>query len=110
MSLTLRHFSILAERTLYGPRSYPLDHLDELPESLHEIVLHLLTTPPVNQFLKLSHVQLSPAQQMPVAYVEPFTSQYQDTLHHTSDMTVSAGVSEASETYRTDDNQGKQMT
>ncbi|MCX6584748.1 MAG: hypothetical protein NT166_31635 [Candidatus Aminicenantes bacterium] len=34
ISLTLLHFSILMERTEYGPRSYPLDKLEELPEDL----------------------------------------------------------------------------
>jgi hypothetical protein len=81
VSLTLRHFSILVEHTLYGPRSYPLEHLDQLPETLQETVLHLLNTPPVNQFLKLSHVQLSPARQMPVAYV---AVPDQNSLHRTA--------------------------
>ncbi|MCP4401519.1 MAG: hypothetical protein GY801_30005 [bacterium] len=110
VSLTLRHFSILAEHTLYGPRSYPLDHLDELPESLHEIVLRLLTSPPVNQFLKLSHVQLSSAQQMPVAYVEPFTSQNQAAPHHALSITMSGGIREASKTYQADKNHEEQAT
>ena len=38
VSLTLLHFSILTEQTEYGPRSYPLDKLEELPENLRELV------------------------------------------------------------------------
>lgn len=72
VSLTLLHFSILTERTEYGPRSYPLDKLEELPEDLQERVLHALTTLPVNQFLKLSYFQESPTKRVPFTYVEPY--------------------------------------
>ena len=71
ISLTLPHFSILTEKTEYGPRSYPLDKLEELPESLRELVVRALTTMPVNQFLKLSHFQESPTKRVPFTYVEP---------------------------------------
>ena len=70
ISLMLLHFSILAERTEYGPRSYPLDTLDEVPEGLRELALHLVTSMPVSQFLKLSHFQASPTERIPFTYVE----------------------------------------
>lgn len=70
LSLILRHFSILAEQTAYGPRSFPLDNLDRLPEDLREVVLQVITSLPVSQFLKLSHFQSSPQTFMPLAYVE----------------------------------------
>jgi hypothetical protein len=60
--IELLHFSILTERTEYGPRSYPLDKLDEVPEDLREL--------PVSQFVKLSHFQASPTEQIPFTYVE----------------------------------------
>lgn len=72
VSLTLFHFSILTEQTEYGPRSYPLDNLEELPENLRELVVRALTTMPVNQFLKLSHFQESPTKHVPITYVEPY--------------------------------------
>jgi len=72
VSLTLLHFSILTEQTEYGPRSYPLDKLEELPENIRELVVRALTTAPVNQFLKVSHFQESPTRQVPFTYVEPF--------------------------------------
>src|SRR5215510_4409794 len=65
ISLTLLDFSILTERTEYGPRSYPLDKLDELPEDLRELVLQLITSMPVSQFLKISHLQVSPTERVP---------------------------------------------
>jgi hypothetical protein len=70
ISLTLLDFSILTERTEYGPRSYPLDKLDELPEDLRELALQLVTSIPVSQFLKLSHFQASPTERVPLTYVE----------------------------------------
>ena len=69
VSLTLLHFSILTEHTEYGPRSYPLDKLDEVPEDLQELALHLVTSMPVGQFVKLSHFQASPTEQIPFTYV-----------------------------------------
>jgi len=70
ISLMLLHFSILTEGTEYGPRSYPLDKLDELSADLQELVLRVVTSMPVNQFLKLSHFQASPQKRIPVTYVE----------------------------------------
>jgi hypothetical protein len=70
IGLLLLDFSILAERTEYGPRSYPLNALDDLPESLHELVLQLVTSMPVSQFLKVSHFQASPTERVPLTYVE----------------------------------------
>ena len=70
ISLTLLHFSILTERTVYGPRSYPLDKLDEISRDLRELVLNLVTTMPVCQFVKMSHYQASPTEKIPFTYVE----------------------------------------
>lgn len=71
VSLTLLHFSILTEQTEYGPRSYSLHNLEDLPEELRELVARILTTPPVNQFLRLSYFQESLTKRVPVTYVEP---------------------------------------
>jgi len=70
VSLTLLHFSILTEDTEYGPRSYPLNQFDELPEDLRELLLHVMTSMPVDQFLKLSYFQASPTERIPFTYVE----------------------------------------
>ena len=70
ISLMLLHFSILTERTEYGPRSYPLTRLKQVPTDLRELVLDLITSSPVSQFLKLSHFQASPTRQIPFTYVE----------------------------------------
>ena len=72
VSLTFCHFSILTELTEYGPRSFPLDNLDELPEDLRELTIRVIMKAPVNQFLKLSHFQTSPTKRVPLTYVEPY--------------------------------------
>lgn len=70
VSLTLLHFSILTEQTEYGPRSFPLNALDEAPEELRELALHLATSKPVSQFLKLTSFQASPTEWRPFTYVD----------------------------------------
>ncbi len=70
VSLMLLNFSILSEQTEYGPRSFALEKLRSLPEELQELVLRVITTLPVNQFLKMSQLQTAPMKQMPVAFVE----------------------------------------
>jgi hypothetical protein len=70
VSLVLLHFSILTETTDYGPRSYPIDKLNEVPDNLRELALKLATRPPVNQYLKISHFQASRTEQIPFTYVE----------------------------------------
>ena len=70
VSLLLLDFSILTERTEYGPRSYPLTTLHELPEEVRAVVLQVVTSMPVKQFLKVSHFQASPTESVPLTYVE----------------------------------------
>ena len=70
VSLLLLDFSILTERTEYGPRSYPLTTLHELPEEVRAVVLQVVTSMPVQQFLKVSHFQASPTESVPLTYVE----------------------------------------
>ncbi|HEX9975085.1 MAG TPA: DUF2283 domain-containing protein [bacterium] len=72
VSLTIRHFSILTERTEYGIRSYPLDKLEELPDDLRELAVNVVTTEPINQFLKLSYFQASPEQRVPFIFVDRY--------------------------------------
>ena len=42
VSLMLLHVSILTEQTEYGPRSYPVDKLDQIPQHLRELVVRLI--------------------------------------------------------------------
>ncbi len=70
MSLILNNFTYLVQPTEWGPRSFRLK-VDELPDELRQKVMQIITTPPVNQFLKVSALFLSPAQELwPIAYLE----------------------------------------
>lgn len=68
--LTILDFSILASPTEFGVRSFALTGLDDLPEELRETVARIITTSPVNQFLKVTTFYASPANQVPLTYVE----------------------------------------
>ena len=72
VSLTILHFSILTEKTEFGRRSYPLDNFEDLPEGLRELVVRIISSPPVNQFLKLSYFQESQTKSIPLTYIEPY--------------------------------------
>ena len=68
--LTILGFSILTSPTELGARSFALTGLDDLPEELRETVVRIITAPPVNQFLKVTTFYASPADQVPLTYVE----------------------------------------
>jgi uncharacterized protein YuzE len=70
VGLTLMDFSVLVQPTEVGPRSFALTGLDSLPDGLRETVITLITTPPVNRFLKVSSFALSPKRQFCLTYVE----------------------------------------
>ncbi len=76
VSLTILHFSIMAERTEFGTRSYPLSNLKTLPVDLQEIVMNAIITAPVSQFLRVSYFQASQKKRMPFASVEPLRFAY----------------------------------
>lgn len=47
-------FSVLVQMTKLGPRSFPLSGLNELEPEWQDMVIEMITTPPVNQILKVS--------------------------------------------------------
>jgi len=70
LSLILISFSTLAQPTEMGPKSFPLTGLADLPEDLHQMVVKIITSPPVNRFLKVSYFYPSPAKCIPITYLE----------------------------------------
>ena len=66
VSLSILTFSKIVEKTELGPRSFPLSGLDSLPETLRATVNRIITSPPVNIFLKVSAYYPQPSQS-PVA-------------------------------------------
>lgn len=63
-------FSVLVQLTNLGPRSFPLSGLDELEPEWQEMVIEIITSPPVNQILKVSTYTPSFAEAVPITLVE----------------------------------------
>jgi len=70
IGLTLFDYSLLMQPTEVGPRSFPLTGLEPLSPDLRQSVVALITTPPVNRFLKVSLYAPSPKQRLPLLYIE----------------------------------------
>ena len=54
VGLTVFNYSLVAQRTEMGPRSFALTGLAELPADLRELTLSLLLSEPVSEFLTIS--------------------------------------------------------
>jgi len=70
LGLTFFDFSILIQKTELGPRGFPLTGLAEIPEELREIVITIITTPPVSHFLKIMVYSPNLTEAIPITYVE----------------------------------------
>ncbi|MBI4674765.1 MAG: DUF2283 domain-containing protein [Chloroflexi bacterium] len=71
VGLTFLEYSVLAQRTEMGPRSFPLTGLAELSEELRALVLEILTTPPVNTILFVSAYTPSAIEMIPITFLQP---------------------------------------
>jgi hypothetical protein len=70
LSLSFLDFSRLARPTASGPRSFPITGLAEIPDSERELVLRLITSPPVTRWLDVSTVETLPDSPFAVAHLE----------------------------------------
>jgi uncharacterized protein YuzE len=70
VGLTLMDFSVLVQMTQFGPRSFPLSGLQDLEPEWQEIVIEIITTPPVNQILRVSSYTPSMTEVVPITSVE----------------------------------------
>ena len=71
IGLTFFEYSLLAQRTEMGPRSFPLTGLSQLSEELREIVLDILMRPPVSHLLSLSAYTPSSIEMIPISSLRP---------------------------------------
>ena len=71
VSLTFLEYSLLAQKTDVGPRSFPLTGLSELSDDLREIVLDILLSPPVSDILSLSAFTPSIVETIPITLLQP---------------------------------------
>ena len=70
VGLTLLEYSLLAQKTDMGPRSFPLIGLTELSDDLREIVLEILQCPPVSDVLLLSSYTPSISETIPITLLQ----------------------------------------
>ena len=71
LSLIMTSFSQLTRPTQFGPPSFQLTALSQLPPDMQQTVLHILNTFPVNRFLKVSGLLLSTGGELrPITYLE----------------------------------------
>ena len=68
--LTILDFSVLASPSELGPRSFALTGLERLPDDLREMVGRIITTAPVNRFLKVSIFDSFSVHPIPLTYIE----------------------------------------
>ena len=71
IGLTFLDYSLLAQRTEIGPRSFPLTGLVELSDELRDMVLEILQRPPVSDILFLSSYTPSIAETIPITSLQP---------------------------------------
>jgi uncharacterized protein YuzE len=71
MGLTFLDYSLLAQRTEAGPRSFPLVGLAELSDELREMVLDILQYAPVSEILFLSSYTPSMVETIPITSLQP---------------------------------------
>lgn len=71
IGLTFLEYSLLAQPTEIGPRSFPLTGLAQLSEELRKLVLEILTRPPISDWLHLSTYTPSAAESIPITSITP---------------------------------------
>jgi len=73
IGLTFFEYSLLAQRTEIGPRSFPLTGLQELTPQLRELVLEILVKSPVTEILFLTAYTPSAVEMIPITSLQPLT-------------------------------------
>ncbi len=71
VGLTFFEYSLLAQKTYIGPRSFPLTGLSEISDDLREIVLDIIKRPPVSDILSLSAYTPSIIETIPISHLQP---------------------------------------
>ncbi|MCE2399437.1 DUF2283 domain-containing protein [Candidatus Poribacteria bacterium] len=70
VGMTFLEYSLLAQKTDIGPRSFPLTGLSELTDDLQDIVIDVLKRPPVSNVLLLSSYTPSISETIPIMLLQ----------------------------------------
>ncbi len=71
VGLTFFEYSLLAQRTEWGMRSFPMSGLAQLSKELRQLVLEVIQRPPVSDVLSLSAYTPSAAETIPITWLHP---------------------------------------
>ncbi|WP_373526628.1 hypothetical protein [Nostoc sp.] len=71
VSMVFFEYSVLAQQTEMGTRSFPISDLSQIASNFREIIFEILLTPPVSDFLKLSAYTVSLAETIPIVSIQP---------------------------------------
>ena len=71
IGLTLFEYSLLAQKTKVGPRSFPIAGLAQLSNELQRVVLDILLCPPLSDILTLSTYTPSFVETVPITSLRP---------------------------------------
>ena len=71
IGMTFLEYSLLAQKTDIGPRSFPLTGISELSDELQDIVIDVLQRPPVSDVLLLSSYTPSISETIPKQVLRP---------------------------------------
>ena len=71
VGITIFEYSVVAQQTELGPRSFPLTGLTQLTDDLREQVTELLIQPPVRDILALSVYTRSIGEAAPIISLHP---------------------------------------
>jgi uncharacterized protein YuzE len=71
IGITLFDFSLLAQQTDLGPRSFPLSGLARLSPELRELAVALLQSEPVSDYLALSAFSPTVNETIPITVLRP---------------------------------------
>jgi len=70
VALAFLDLSVLLRPTPFGPRSFPITGLADLPIAERDLVLQLINSPPVSRWLDVSAVQSLPDSPFVVTHLE----------------------------------------
>jgi hypothetical protein len=74
ISLVFFDYSVLAQTTEMGGRSFPLTGLLDLSRELQEVVVEILQNKPISNFLHLSTYTPSLIETIPIVFLQPISA------------------------------------
>jgi len=72
--ITLLDYSLLVQQTVFGPRTFPLTGLIDLPEDARDMIMDIVREYPVNDILRIAAYTPSDGHMIPTILVQPVIS------------------------------------